>query len=52
LTGSTIAQRVLDSWASMVQRIVAVVPRDYKRIRGLAQNAGGTRQPVLTNLVA
>jgi len=31
-TGSTIAQRVLDNWAEMVQHFVKVMPKDYRRV--------------------
>src|SRR4029078_9944537 len=33
LTGSAIGDRVLQSWCTMHARFVAVVPRDYKRVR-------------------
>jgi glutamate synthase (NADPH) large chain len=35
-TGSTIGHRVLDSWAASIQQFVAVMPRDFKRVRAEA----------------
>jgi glutamate synthase (NADPH/NADH) large chain len=31
-TGSAVAQRLLDSWSTSVERFVAVLPKDYKRV--------------------
>jgi len=33
LTGSTIGDRVLQDWSSMQRKLVAVMPRDFKRVR-------------------
>jgi len=33
LTGSTVAQGILDAWESWVPRIRKVMPRDYKRVQ-------------------
>jgi glutamate synthase (NADPH/NADH) large chain len=33
LTGSAIGQRVLDAWMTSQRQFVAVVPRDFKRVR-------------------
>ena len=39
LTGSTIGDRVLQDWSSMQRKLVAVMPRDFKRVR--AEEAPG-----------
>ena len=44
LTGSAIGRRVLDSWATTQHQFVAVMPRDFKRIR--AEEAAKARELV------
>jgi glutamate synthase domain-containing protein 3 len=39
LTGSPVAARVLDGWTSTRTRFVAVVPRDFKRVRAAEARA-------------
>ena len=51
-TGSTVAKRVLDDWAAMLERFIKVMPRDYKRVleerergaRGAAAEIDGVAQ--------
>jgi len=43
-TGSAIGQRVLDSWPTSVQQFVAVMPRDFKRVK--AEEAAKARELV------
>jgi glutamate synthase (NADPH) large chain len=38
-TGSPVAQRLLDNWASAVEEFTAVIPRDYRRVREAMQAA-------------
>jgi len=40
LTGSAIGERVLAEWRAAQRQFVAVIPRDYKRVRGSQQRAG------------
>jgi glutamate synthase domain-containing protein 3 len=52
LTGSTVAARVLDSWPAMLTRVVAVVPRDFKRVRAAEAKARAeARTPAFSDLV-
>jgi len=32
VTGSTVAEKILDSWSAMVPKFVKVIPKDYKRV--------------------
>ncbi len=40
LTGSTLAQRILDNWDTLMQRFVKVFPHEYKRVLGRISDAG------------
>jgi glutamate synthase (NADPH/NADH) large chain len=52
LTGSTVAARVLDGWPAMLARFVAVVPRDFKRVRAAEARARAeARTPAFSDLV-
>jgi glutamate synthase domain-containing protein 2/glutamate synthase domain-containing protein 1/glutamate synthase domain-containing protein 3 len=52
LTGSTIGSRVLEEWPAMQRRIVAVMPRDFKRVRAAEARARGeSREPAFAELV-
>jgi glutamate synthase (NADPH/NADH) large chain len=52
LTGSTVAARVLDAWPAMLARFVAVVPRDFKRVRAAEARARAeARTPAFSDLV-
>ncbi len=52
LTGSPVAARVLDGWPAMLPRFVAVVPRDFKRVRAAEAKARAeARQPAFSDLV-
>jgi glutamate synthase (NADPH/NADH) large chain len=52
LTGSSVAGRVLDSWLAMLPRFVAVVPRDFKRVRAAEAKARAeARTPAFSDLV-
>jgi glutamate synthase domain-containing protein 3 len=52
LTGSTVAARVLDGWPLMLPRFVAVVPRDFKRVRAAEARARAeARTPAFSELV-
>jgi glutamate synthase (ferredoxin) len=39
LTGSTLAARVLAAWPAVLSQFVAVMPRDFKRVRAAATPA-------------
>jgi hypothetical protein len=39
LTDSAVGRRVLEDWAAMQQRFVAVTPRDFKRIKAAEARA-------------
>ena len=43
-TGSAVGQRLLDSWSTFVQQFVAVMPRDFKRVK--AEEAAKARELV------
>ena len=52
LTGSPVAARVLDGWPALLPRFVAVVPRDFKRVRAAEAKARAeARQPAFSDLV-
>ena len=52
LTGSTVAARVLGGWPSVLSRFVAVVPRDFKRVRAAEARARAeARTPAFSELV-
>jgi glutamate synthase (NADPH/NADH) large chain len=52
LTGSTVAARVLGGWLAMRSRFVAVVPRDFKRVRAAEARARAeARPPAFSDLV-
>ncbi|MEZ5287721.1 MAG: glutamate synthase large subunit [Vicinamibacterales bacterium] len=52
LTGSAVAQRVLDDWSAMQARFVVVMPRDYKRVRAAEARARAeARAPRFSDLV-
>ena len=52
LTGSTIADRVLQAWPSILQKLVAVVPRDFKRVRAeQARTRSDAGSPAFGDLV-
>ncbi len=52
LTGSPVAARVLDGWTSTRTRFVAVVPRDFKRVRAAEARARAeARTPAFSELV-
>ena len=40
LTGSAVSERVLGDWRAALEQFVAVIPRDYKRVRGSRQGGG------------
>ena len=52
LTGSAIGRRVLGAWSAMTARFVAVIPRDYKRVRAEAKVRTAAPESVLSHLVA
>ena len=53
LTGSAIGQRVLDAWATTLQQFVAVMPRDFKRVKAAEAKAKAeSREPAFSELVA
>jgi glutamate synthase (ferredoxin) len=53
LTGSAIAQRVLDAWPLSQGQFVAVMPRDFKRVKAAEAKARSeSREPVFSDLVA
>ncbi|MGE0359521.1 MAG: glutamate synthase large subunit [Vicinamibacterales bacterium] len=52
LTSSTVAARVLAAWPAMLARLVAVVPRDFKRVRAAEARARAeARTPAFSDLV-
>jgi glutamate synthase domain-containing protein 2/glutamate synthase domain-containing protein 1/glutamate synthase domain-containing protein 3 len=52
LTGSTVAARVLGDWPAALARFVAVVPRDFKRVRAAEARARAeARPPAFSDLV-
>jgi glutamate synthase (NADPH) large chain len=52
LTGSAIGQRVLDSWPLSQGQFVAVMPRDFKRVKAAEARARSeSREPVFSDLV-
>ena len=53
LTGSAIGRRVLDSWPTMQRQFVAVMPRDFKRVKAAEAKARSeSREPAFSELVA
>jgi glutamate synthase domain-containing protein 3 len=53
LTGSATAHRVLDAWPIAAAQFVAVMPRDFKRVKAAEAKAlAEARQPVFNHLVA
>ena len=52
LTGSTIAQRILDRWNQARDEFVKVMPRDYKRVLNAEARARAeSRQPEFSELI-
>jgi len=52
LTGSTVAQRLLDRWESMHDQFVKVMPRDYKRVLlAEARARAESREPEFAELI-
>jgi glutamate synthase (ferredoxin) len=52
LTGSAIGERVLNAWPELRQRFVAVIPRDFKRVRAAEAKARAeSRAPAFGGLV-
>ena len=52
LTGSTVAERVLDRWESMCGQLVKVMPRDYKRVLlAEARARAESREPEFAELI-
>ena len=48
LTGSAVAQRILEDWEEQRERFVKVIPTDYKRaLERLAQEEAAVPEPVL-----
>ncbi len=53
LTGSAIGRRVLESWPTMQRQFVAVMPRDFKRVKAAEAKARSeSREPAFSELVA
>jgi glutamate synthase (NADPH) large chain len=53
LTGSGIGRRLLDNWAAARQQFVAVMPRDFKRVKAAEAKAKAeSREPAFSELVA
>ena len=53
LTGSAIGRRVLDAWADAQAHFVAIMPRDFKRVKAAEARARSeSREPVFSDLVA
>ena len=52
LTGSAVAERLLGDWPAALARFVAVVPRDFKRVRAAEARARAeARTPAFSDLV-
>ncbi len=52
LTGSAVAKRVVDQWASIRGRFVKVMPRDYKRVLAAEARARAeSREPEFAELI-
>ncbi|MCC7123200.1 MAG: glutamate synthase large subunit, partial [Acidobacteria bacterium] len=52
LTGSAVATRVLENWATLRSRFVVVMPRDYKRVKAAEAKARAeAREPAFGDLV-
>jgi glutamate synthase (ferredoxin) len=53
VTGSTLGQRLLDAWATTQRQLVAVMPRDFKRVKAAEAKARSeSREPAFSDLVA
>ncbi len=53
MTGSAIGQRVLDRWPIAERQFVAVMPRDFKRVKAAEAKARSeSREPAFSDLVA
>ena len=53
LTGSAMGRRVLEAWALSERQFVAVMPRDFKRVKAAEAKARSeSREPVFSDLVA
>jgi glutamate synthase domain-containing protein 2/glutamate synthase domain-containing protein 1/glutamate synthase domain-containing protein 3 len=53
LTGSAVAHRVLDAWPIAEAQFVAVMPRDFKRVKAAEARARSeSREPAFSDLVA
>jgi glutamate synthase domain-containing protein 3 len=50
LTGSVVGDRVLQAWPAMQHKLVAVMPREFKRIRAAAAPPAAS-SPTFGNLV-
>ncbi|MEO7156168.1 MAG: glutamate synthase-related protein, partial [Vicinamibacterales bacterium] len=52
-TSSAIGQRVLDAWPITMRQLVAVMPRDFKRVKAAEAKARSeSREPLFSDLVA
>ena len=52
LTGSTVAQRLLNGWSDARQHFVKVMPRDYKRVLEAEATAHAeSREPEFSELI-
>jgi glutamate synthase (NADPH/NADH) large chain len=53
LTGSAIGRRVIDAWPMLQRQFVAVMPRDFKRVKAAEAKARSeSREPAFSDLVA
>ena len=53
VTGSAIGRRVIDNWPLMHRQFVAVMPRDFKRVKAAEAKARSeSREPAFSDLVA
>ncbi|MDO8678530.1 MAG: glutamate synthase large subunit [Acidobacteriota bacterium] len=53
LTGSTIGDRLLQSWPMMHRQLVTIMPRDFKRVKAAEAKARSeSREPAFSDLVA
>jgi glutamate synthase domain-containing protein 3 len=53
LTNSAVGQRVLDNWTVALRQFVAVMPRDFKRVKAAEAKARSeSREPAFSDLVA
>jgi glutamate synthase (ferredoxin) len=47
LTGSTVGERILEGWPSLHRQFVVVMPREFKRMRDAAADAGAQSSPLV-----